>query len=79
MVSLCHLKNLFANGYHLTMSSRHIYILFICFCDSIDNYNDNLRNELFEIEPNEDNEKAYKRRLAYRPDPQNRRRRLYRV
>ena len=28
---------------------------------SLDNYNDNLRNELFEIEPKESNEKAYRR------------------
>ena len=27
----------------------------------LENYDDNLRNELFEKEPNEDNEKAYKR------------------
>ena len=29
--------------------------------NSLNNYNDNLRNELFEKEPNEDNEQAYKR------------------
>ena len=29
--------------------------------DSLKVYNNNLRNELFEVEPNEDNEKAYKR------------------
>ena len=35
--------------------------LFDDFKKSLNNYNDNLRNELFEIEPNEDNEKAYQR------------------
>ena len=29
--------------------------------ESLDNYNDNLRNELFEIQPNEENKKAYQR------------------
>ena len=29
--------------------------------ERLNNYNDNLRNELFEKEPNEDNEQAYKR------------------
>ena len=29
--------------------------------ERLNNYNDNLRNELFEKEPNEDNEEAYKR------------------
>ena len=29
--------------------------------ERLNNYNENLRNELFEKEPNEDNEQAYKR------------------
>ena len=29
--------------------------------EKLNNYNDNLRNELFEIELNEDNEQAYRR------------------
>ena len=29
--------------------------------NSLDNYNDNLRNELFEIEPNESSDQTYQR------------------